>query len=135
MRIKTKTLRKLPVSRQRGAGLNEYVLTTLIVSTLTIGVISLSSYDVRALFATVENGLAGLDTTPVTRLAPTPARWGDSSGVSNSGSQKQAARKASMRQSIQETLAKGRENPELVRGDWQQPKSRFYGPAWNGYRL
>ena len=53
---------------ERGAGLVEYALIVFLVSVFAIGVVMTNGDNLRALFSTADNSLAGVDSTPATRL-------------------------------------------------------------------
>jgi Flp pilus assembly pilin Flp len=78
-------LRRLLVGR-RGAGKTEYIIVVLLIAIFTIAVVSLFGDNVRALFATQDNALAGNEgTTPVTKEYTGPCHYNLKGGVECTG--------------------------------------------------
>ena len=61
-------MRRKYLRRRRGAGMTEYIIIVFLIGIGAIGVVSLVGDNVRALFATEANALAGVEsTTPATK--------------------------------------------------------------------
>ena len=54
----------------RGAGLTEYIIVVGLIGLGTLGGVMLYGDNIRGLFSTAGNSLAGVDSTPATRVVP-----------------------------------------------------------------